>query len=1015
MKINDLINFIGMMAIQIRLCQDDTSTDQICYIPLSSFRQIEITYYNIILQSKLLQVFLEKFMQLKKGKITFLLCLNVLFCLTVFAADIDELKVKRKDVFEFTEKPKITRDGDIVTITFTSKDYCDVSVAIEDGNGKIIRHLVSGVLGDNAPEQFQKSSLSQKLIWDGKDDQGKLTDNKDDLTVRVSLGVKPIFEKNLYWSPYKRISQAAPIIAACEEGVLVYEAYGVDSVKLYDHDGVYLRTVYPFPSTKIEGIKSLDWKDFPQGMRLPWKQSVYQQTFLTSGENCSIYDQGGRQGRGATGMAALGKRVVLGYMKLNRFNTDGSCENLTGGKTASFLPGPNKSVIDIGPTSMAISPDNKWVYLAGYSYRYARNFDTHNGVQKIALDGSEDATLFVGTLGSKDTRALGEGTEPSQFQNATSVDCDAQGRVYVGDYMNNRIQVFSPDAKFLKEIKTNKPAVVRVNRKTGEIHVFSWAMPSHLLLRANPRISFQSEYARFGSFDNPKELARMPLPIPQFTGQYGTYIGLPHPLFYWAEIDFFGKEPTIWFGRDCRNDIEMGIHPGNGGQTTSWEESGIKLLREKDGKLEVFRDFGKETAKEVVRAKPPTNLVQHIYVNPVDGKLYLAEADSAPTTKASMQWLEIDPESAKIKKIDLPFNPIDAAFDLNGLVYIRNTDWVVRYELNTWKEIPFDYGEESNAVGRDGGIGGRSTPVVSGIRMPSKSPVCYHQGGINISPKGYIIASCAYRFEGISGPGGTGENIQFDRKVMAAQGKEYEPPMFPGRASNSTTPSIHVWDKHGKILYEDAVPGVGQVDGVGMDINDGIYFLHTKNRVLDGKPYFNHMLGTMMKVKPGKSKFLSTSGAPVPLPVGEYPKTPTELFGMYVKNAEWFYPGVGFSGFSASQAGGGCACWFPRFALDLYGRSICPEPQQFAVSLIDPAGNLILRIGKYGNVDNAGPNSLIPMGGDEVSLFHPLYVGTHTDRRIYISDAGNGRLISVKLGYYAEEKVALKNVSNKSK
>lgn len=934
----------------------------------------------------------------------------------VYSSDADEIKVKRKEVFEFTEKPKVTREGDLITITFAAKDYCDVTVAIEDSNNKIIRHLASGVLGSNAPIQFQKSSLSQKIIWDGKDDQGKLTDNKNELTVRVSLGLKPVFEKNLYWSPYKRISQAAPIIKACEEGVLVFESAGIDTLKLYDHDGKYIRTVYPFPSTKLEGIKSLDWKDFPHGERLPWKQSLYQQTFLTSGDNCSWYDQGGRSGTAATGMAVLGKRIALGYYHLNRLNTDGSSGNLLGGKTSSGIPGANNTETRIGPTSMAISPDQKWVYLAGYSYRFARNFDTHNGVQRIPFDDAGDATLFVGTLGSKNTRALGEGSEPGQFKNATSVDCDGQGRVYVADYMNDRIQIFSPDAKFLKEIKTNKPGIVRVNRTTGEIHVFSWAIPSHLLLKASPAIKFQSEYARFGSFDNPSELARMSLPIPLFSGNYGTYIGLPHPLFYTAEIDFWAKEPTIWFGRDCRNDIEMGIHPGNGGQTTSWDACGIKILREKNGKLEVIRDFGVETVKEVVRAKPPSNAVQHLYVNPVDGKIYLAEADSAPTTKASMAWLEIDPETAKIKSIDLPFNPIDAAFDLNGLVYIRNTDWVVRYDPKTWKEIPFDYGEESNAVGRDGGIGGRSTPVISGIHMPSKSPVCYHQGGINVSPKGHIIASCAYRFEGISGAGGTGENIQFDRKILAAQGKGYEPPMFPGRSSSSTTPCIHVWDKHGKILYEDAVPGIGQVDGVGMDINDDIYFMHTLTRNVDGKPYFNKMSETVMKVKPGKCRFYSSNpSVPVPLPIGEHPKTPQQLNGAWAKDAEWFYPGVGYAGFNGNHAGGGCACWFPRFALDLFARSIAPETQQYSVAVLDTAGNLILRIGKYGNVDNAGPGSLIPFGGDEVSLFHPLYVGTHTDRRIYISDVGNGRLLSVKLNYYVNEKVALKDVVDSKK
>jgi hypothetical protein len=47
------------------------------------------------------------------------------------------------------------------------------------------------------------------------------------------------------------------------------------------------------------------------------------------------------------------------------------------------------------------------------------------------------------------------------------------------------------------------------------------------------------------------------------------------------------------------------------------------------------------------------------------------------------------------------------------------------------------------------------------------------------------------------------------------------------------------------------------------------------------------------------------------------------------------------------------------------------------------------------------------LGGDEVGLFHPLYVGTHTDHRLFISDYGNGRIVSVKLDYHLNERVAV--------
>lgn len=292
-------------------------------------------------------------------------------------------------------------------------------------------------------------------------------------------------------------------------------------------------------------------------------------------------------------------------------------------------------------------------------------------------------------------------------------------------------------------------------------------------------------------------------------------------------------------------------------------------------------------------------------------------------------------------------------------------------------------------------------------------------GGINVSPSGKIVASCAYRYVGISG-----RHFNLNKDAMAAQGGEaYKPMVYPGRISNSTAPCIHVWDRHGKLVYEDAVPGVAQVDGVKIDRDENIYFMHTPSRVLDGKKYFNEMSETLTKVKPKKAKVISKSKrAPVPLPESGAPKRPLDIYAggvgaVWVENAEWFYGGVGYAGFNTAHAGGGCACWFSRFTLDYFARSFAPEPHLFGVAVLDTNGNLILRIGRFGNVDAGKPLVAGPeerqsrsTGGDEVALFHACYVGTHTDRRLFISDVGNGRILSVKLGYHEEAKVALKDV-----
>jgi len=153
-----------------------------------------------------------------------LLTALIVVCLNprIRADDYDSLRVQRKDDFEFAENPIVVRVANRATIRFTSKDYCDATIAIEDEQRRIIRHLASGVLGKNAPAPFQKNSLKQVVIWDGKNDQGEYVQNVDDMTVRVSLGLKPRLERTILWSPHRRFG-GMPLLASGPDGVYVYD------------------------------------------------------------------------------------------------------------------------------------------------------------------------------------------------------------------------------------------------------------------------------------------------------------------------------------------------------------------------------------------------------------------------------------------------------------------------------------------------------------------------------------------------------------------------------------------------------------------------------------------------------------------------------------------------------------------------------------------------------------------------------------------------------------------------
>ncbi|MCK6474152.1 MAG: SMP-30/gluconolactonase/LRE family protein [Planctomycetes bacterium] len=943
------------------------------------------------------------------------------FVISAGAGEFDELQVKRKEPFEFAAPPAVTREGDRITIAFETKAGCDATIAIEDGDGRIVRHLASGVLGDNAPAPFQKGTLKQSVIWDGKDDQGKYIDDKENHVVRVSLGMQPKLERTLFWTAFKRYG-TMPIPVPRPEGVYVYDGKGCDFVRLYDHDGRYIRTVYPFPAAKLKDVQGLDWYDYPQGYKLPVKGGLYQCTLLTSGTswNSGNYHTA-MLGTAATAMAVNGKRIALAEMYFNRISTDGDSGglNLRGPKIGFTVPSLAGGVpVDVGPASVAFSPDGKTLYLTGYLWRtgsWNATPDCEHAVLKMAYDGDKEPEVFVGER-KKD------GSDDAHLCVPTSVATDAKGTVYVSDYMNDRVQVFDPSGKLLKSIKTPKPAKVCVNQNDGEIWAFSYEVVGvpHAMAKARGLAQkLEHTVTRFSALPEAKQLKKEEFPLGQGETMGFEFIG--HV--FETELDSWAKEPEVWVvGRKhhARGD-EFNFWGGYAQREADpklWQ-AGIRIQKVVKGKWDVVFSFGDETVKEVISPKPPTHNIQRLVVNPVTGMLYIGEADSGPTGKASNRWMEVNPENGKLKWVDLPFNAMEGVFDMNGRVYLRNTDMVARYDFRTWREVPWDYGEERDKLGNDGSINGHSTSVMSGLKMPSTSPVCYHQGGIDVNAKGDLVASCAYRYVGISG----GQRIEDGNlhKNLA-----YAPQVYPGRVASSTSPCIHVWDKHGNLKVEDAVPGVEQCDGVGIDVDGNIYLMTAPTRVYGGKRYFDHMTQTLLRTRPKAAKLVASSAkAAIPLPKDSAPKRPGDVDATrtgvaWIDGADWFYGGVGFAGFNMHGAGGGCACWFSRFTLDYFARSIAPEPQQYRVAIVDKAGNLILRIGQYGNVDDGkplvadgGPKDTNGIGGDEVGLVHPCFVGTMTDRRIFISDYGNARVVSVKIGYHDEKRVPLKEIPDK--
>lgn len=948
-------------------------------------------------------------------KLIWLIMLMMPCAFSLLAAENDEFKIKRQEVYEFTQKPTVTRQGYDVTITFESKGYCDATIAIEDAQGRIVRHLVSGVLGPRAPQPFQKDSLKQKVVWDGKNDKEERITDMDNMTVRVSLGLKPAFEKNLMWEPKRRHGLNAPRLQATAEGVYVYDGGdNRDFVKLYGHDGQYVKTIYPFPADKIEHVKGLPHATYPQdGKSLPLKPTYHQQTFLTSGNLfLSSYQYPPKfaidsketeaAGENASSILAVGgQRLVLGKTYLARLATDGSSGGLEieGPRIAQFVKhGAFK--IAIAPRSAAFSPDGKTLYLSAYIHYFMDGqYKSMNYqfpcVMKMDVESDERPSLFVGNMEEGKT-----GTDNNSFNLPACVAVDKAGRVYVADHRNNRVQIFSPDGTYLKTLSVNRPAVVSIANKSQEIYVFTSSVYNLEASNWGKKEKVDCQLTVFNAYDDAsKKLScKLPKGVGSSEVEYWYCTGGDSvPLS--AAVDDSTSPPTLWFAQEWKTD--NGVH----------REPNVELYTLEDGQLVSKRSFAADVIKSVKRSEVPQMGRSRLYVNPVNGHCFVAEGDVGGFSYKSFKTvLELDPETASIEIRPIPFDAEDMCFDIDGFIYLRSINTVARYDPSNWREIPWDYGEERSPVHTSSLNDRKVTSLISGLPVPANG--VWHHGGMYVSPKGNLVMGCGIELQ--TSPIQDKHDLNEHGNAAIAP-VDYMPRMYPGRcvSGRAGAPLIHIWDKHGKMVASDVLPGLGgNTYGLGLDRDNNVYMMASDTRVLDGKPYRNILTGTIIKVAPGKAKVLSQHGAPIPLTAEAQPTRPPDLQGngggtSWIDGAEWMYGGVGWDGKNA-PVGGACGCWNARFTFDYFARSFAPEIDRYKIAVLDSNGNLILRIGQYGNADSAGPRSIVPLGGDEVGIVHGAYLATHTDRRLFIADLANDRIFSVKLDYHLTEKVQLR-------
>ncbi len=930
-------------------------------------------------------------------------------------------QTEREDVFAFTEKPTVRFVGkDRYEIAFGAKGNCDVTVSLIDGKGVVDRHLASGVLGANAPAPFQKNSLKQKIHWNGKNDLGLYVKEPEKLKVRVQLGLKPAFDKLLGWHP-KNLVGTYRAVAADKDGIYVLSG-GNPQLRKYDRDGNYEKTVFPpaanVPVDRIKGLEKLEYEPgkwalhsyighggapaglpyhagfastvSATGIYLPGGPVLPQQVELVDGlftyatvmekvENVWLYRIKASDGTSddtSIAWRALARRAGDGlYTKDGKLITRGYFQS---GEFAGSR------------VKMALSPDGKWLYLSGLTCGGG-----WAGVYRMDTKTRDplDRTPWMGEDGKA-------GQDNQHFSSPAGIACDAQGRVYVCDTINNRIQVYSTDAKHLKTINVDRPDVIRIDRKTGALYV------THVA-----REHGQSFLAltKFKSFDSPTKVA-----------SFRIADSAPRTLDNLLTLDPWSSPLRLWVTRSPNH---------------------LVILEEQGNGFKVVRDFAKDAKDTNVPHQPMTDArFAKVSCDPVREKLYFSNyhlfdlATGKYEGRIGFPHATDDIVFDKRGRAHVHFNP---GFYMPGVARLDPDQQAAKGSGASYREMPYDYGVQNTGRWNQEWIGILPVKDQPGAKFFQDGIAVNMQGDVAVQSNIYYVPKMEDSVAEVfvnqrRGTAGGDHSYQgFIRKVQEKE-KRGERVYFiqrrPGRRLHGGT--VWVYDATGELRRGNIVPGACLINGVGIDEDGAVYFAYASTRMVAGKAFLSGRGRVIGNDKPSNHPFTGTlvkfprdggelKSRQAPIKMDKYPDRPADTAGSgwgwqstkenawsqgktgdWAEGAEWLYAGA------CPIVPLSCSCPNSRFYTDWFKRSFVTEAYRHSVGVVDTAGNLVMHVGTYGNADSGrGPDSPVKVDGG-IAMAHTMYVAA-TDNYLCLSDMAGERVTVVKLGYHAEETVPI--------
>jgi len=371
-------------------------------------------------------------------------------------------------------EPTVERSNAGYEVSFSLARPTDVTIRIVDAQGKVVRHLASGMVGlKRCAAPLASGTLSQRVLWDGNDDAGNAAP-PEGCRVVLGVGTKAKFDRFILGNPNGFGVLGAPnwaqpgAMAVNAAGELhLVQQYGVhySTLRVFDRQARFVRCVWPLsfdkPRETLEAFLATTVTVWP-GDVATWAATDWQgRTVPRSVSHSAFYWYGVRSNAMAatpSGRIILTDAHVTSGTELLAIAANGLPQRPQA--RTPWLDSASRGKV----WDLAVGPEGD-VYVSDKAHGIVARLDgsTLAPVSSFHFQGTQPLDQPTYLLGTPKWQ------KPGVWDPLWALTVDKEGRVWLANPRDDAIQIFRKDGLLLRVVDQLALAAGNVKIKAGQL------------------------------------------------------------------------------------------------------------------------------------------------------------------------------------------------------------------------------------------------------------------------------------------------------------------------------------------------------------------------------------------------------------------------------------------------------------------------------------------------------------------------------------------------------------------